>query len=70
MDLNSKKEKSKQLEKYHLELKENHLKLQKDHVSLTKKVNYLIKHYTAWQSPESGSDDYDTEDYEEAQDDI
>ncbi|GKD99128.1 hypothetical protein Tco_1383025, partial [Tanacetum coccineum] len=54
MDLNSEKEKSKQLEKDHLELKENHLKLQKDHVSLAKK----------------GSDDYDTEDYEEAQDDI
>ncbi|GJT33512.1 hypothetical protein Tco_0923931 [Tanacetum coccineum] len=53
MDLNSENEKSKQLEKYHLELKENHLKLQKDHVSLTKKVNYLMKHFTAWQSPES-----------------
>ncbi|GJV27437.1 hypothetical protein Tco_1383885 [Tanacetum coccineum] len=37
MDLNSEKEKSKQLEKDHLELKENHLKLQKEHVSLTKK---------------------------------
>nr|GFB63723.1 myb domain protein 62 [Tanacetum cinerariifolium] len=31
------KEKSKQLEKDHLELKENHLKLQKEHVILTKK---------------------------------
>ncbi|GKA22855.1 Myb domain protein 62 [Tanacetum coccineum] len=52
MDLNSEKEKSKQLEKDHLELKENHLKLQKEHVSLTKKVDYLLKHFTAWQSPE------------------
>ncbi|GJS89628.1 hypothetical protein Tco_0772264 [Tanacetum coccineum] len=31
MDLNSEKEKSKLLEKDHLELKENHLKLQKEH---------------------------------------
>ena len=50
MDLNSEKEKSKQLEKDHLELKEDHLKLQKEHVSLTKKVNFLLKHFTAWQS--------------------
>ncbi|GJV67160.1 hypothetical protein Tco_1482669 [Tanacetum coccineum] len=64
------KEKSKQLEKDHLELKENHLKLQKDHVSLTKKVDYLLKHFTTWQSPEH--EDYDNEDYkdyDEAQDD-
>nr|GEU63465.1 3-ketoacyl-CoA thiolase 2, peroxisomal [Tanacetum cinerariifolium] len=73
MDLNSEKEKSKQLEKDHLELKENHLKIQKDHVSLTKNLNYLMKHFTACQSPESGSEDYDTEDYDdyvEAQDDV
>nr|GEW33496.1 hypothetical protein [Tanacetum cinerariifolium] len=37
MDLNSEKEKTKHLEKDHLELKENHLKLQKELVSLTKK---------------------------------
>ncbi|GKA02389.1 Myb domain protein 62 [Tanacetum coccineum] len=67
MDLNSEKEKSKQLEKDHLELKENHLKLQKEHVSLTKKVDYLLKHFTAWQSQEN--EDYDSEDYDEAQDD-
>ncbi|GKE89078.1 hypothetical protein Tco_1566553, partial [Tanacetum coccineum] len=53
MDLNSEKKKSKQLERDHLELKENHLKLQKEHVSLTKKVNYLLKHFTAWQSQEN-----------------
>ncbi|GJU74214.1 hypothetical protein Tco_1265619, partial [Tanacetum coccineum] len=52
------KEKSKQLEKDHLELKENHLKLQKDHVSLAKKILFLYR------------DENDTEDYEEAQDDI
>ncbi|GJY39652.1 ribonuclease H-like domain-containing protein [Tanacetum coccineum] len=70
MDLNSEKEKSKQLEKDHLELKENHLKLQKDHVSLTKKVDYLLKHFTAWQSPEHEDyDNKDYEDYDEAQDD-
>nr|GEY88681.1 serine protease SPPA, chloroplastic [Tanacetum cinerariifolium] len=61
MDLNSEKEKSKQMEKDHLEFKENHLKLQKKHVSLTKKVkkvNFLLKHFTAWQSQENalGSD--------------
>ncbi|GJW19327.1 Myb domain protein 62 [Tanacetum coccineum] len=39
----------------------------KGHVSFTKKVNYLLKHFTAWQSPEN--EDYDTEDYDEDQDD-